>query len=87
MGKVTKILRSPVSRYGEYHLGRVLFSELKEKVWSENLMYWIQSLEMLSRGEEILAKKDNTPLQEKLILVQTFSHIFKFFSSRLQYIR
>ncbi|XP_023336904.1 integrator complex subunit 7 [Eurytemora carolleeae] len=59
------------SRYGEHQQSRFLFSELKEKVWTENFNYWLQSLEFFSRGEEILARKENTPLQEKLVSAAT----------------
>ena len=64
-----------ISRYGEHQQGRILFSELKEKVWTENFNYWLQSLEFFSRGEEILARKENTPLQEKLVSVTCFSFL------------
>ena len=56
-------------RYGEHRIARELFGKLKERVWSENQNYWIQSLELFSQGEEVLAKQDNKCLQDKLTSV------------------
>jgi len=54
------------TRYGEHRVAANLFGRLKELVWSESHHYWLQSLELFSRGEEVLASQDNRMLQEKL---------------------
>ena len=55
------------SRYGEHRVGQKLYAGLKEQVWNEPQFYWLQALELLSQGEQILAQQDNRFLQEKLL--------------------
>ena len=58
---------TPVSRYGEHRIGQQLFCSLKENVWNEQQFYWLQSLELFSTGEQILAGENNKSLHEKLV--------------------
>jgi len=55
------------SRYGEHRIGQQLFCSLKENVWNEQQFYWLQSLELFSTGEQILAGENNKSLHEKLV--------------------